>query len=329
MLATRVEQSILVVEARLNVNLVSLTIEEVVAKRYKMVRQLCNEVADEVVLDMMKPIESWRALHQGLGERYQELVKSVKEAMSERLTKEITEGVDPSSFNRNTCFIEAVQTMLKITSAFDKPENLQQVHLGKAEDDDVCCLTKSCRNLRYVRFDCEKLTDMAAEYLARNCPNLLGVAFIGLASSDAQPENSCNGRDYYVFKPATRVTGRSLMHLAQTCVRLQEVEFPDCTRVGSAGLRDLAANCKDLRVLDLSCTPQSLLEYYARIFVTADDESDEEYRYEGRSFEDDAVMCLAAGCPKLEQVNFAGCGGLAEHVRNYLAQKCPGITIRD
>ena len=35
-LSTRVEGAVLVVEARLSVNLVSLTIEEVVAKRYRM-----------------------------------------------------------------------------------------------------------------------------------------------------------------------------------------------------------------------------------------------------------------------------------------------------
>merc|ERR1719384_1565861 len=45
---TRVEDSILIVETRLNVNLVALTIEQVVCKRRKVVTDMCDNLLLEV-----------------------------------------------------------------------------------------------------------------------------------------------------------------------------------------------------------------------------------------------------------------------------------------
>jgi hypothetical protein len=48
-LGTRVESAVLVIEARLSINLNALTIEEVIGKRQKVVRDMCNRLEDKAM----------------------------------------------------------------------------------------------------------------------------------------------------------------------------------------------------------------------------------------------------------------------------------------
>merc|ERR1719436_433147 len=83
--STRVEDSGLIVKARLTVNLTALTIEQVIAKRHKVMKEMCNNVSIEIKNAMLHS-ETWQFCGWGISDELGSLLhKSATALYSERL----------------------------------------------------------------------------------------------------------------------------------------------------------------------------------------------------------------------------------------------------
>ena len=113
---TRVEGSLLIVEARLSINLNSLTIDQVVNKRKKLLNDVAVSLRGEV----------FDELHRAMASRGGATVAWVQWAqfradLASRIVQEgVLESYPPEWFNRDECFKQAMQTAVNVKIAMAK-----------------------------------------------------------------------------------------------------------------------------------------------------------------------------------------------------------------
>jgi hypothetical protein len=198
---SRIEGSVLVVEARLSVNLNALTIEQVVSKRRKMLLDLAAAAPVEL-RDALAASSDWRA-HAS--------EQAVRVAMAEEMLVNIAMSQEAEWYNDDANFAKAVGIALKVKQALaDSPTELDlrgasmltalPSRLGdcKALTDlslpwcaNLTALPETigdCRRLERLDLDCTAITALPARLA--ECEALEEISLHGCAALVALPDLS-------------------------------------------------------------------------------------------------------------------------------------------
>eukprot|EP00445_Apocalathium_hangoei_P041850 CAMPEP_0203973722 /NCGR_PEP_ID=MMETSP0359-20131031/99736_1 /ASSEMBLY_ACC=CAM_ASM_000338 /TAXON_ID=268821 /ORGANISM="Scrippsiella Hangoei, Strain SHTV-5" /LENGTH=963 /DNA_ID=CAMNT_0050911887 /DNA_START=80 /DNA_END=2970 /DNA_ORIENTATION=- len=142
-----VEASVLIVEVRLNVNMVSMTLEQVVAKRYKVVAGMC----DNIMLEIDKSIkgDDWTKLCRQLNDDDGKVKVVIHDIAQKQLSK--IKARLAEDFNTDKLLLSEMQTALSVGSGvrlqraavFDQAAHaLQDVALAQASRSFATTLRK-------------------------------------------------------------------------------------------------------------------------------------------------------------------------------------------
>ena len=103
-LKTRIDGSVVVIECDFNINLAALTLEEVLGKRRKVVKDMCDQLAVKERHDAQG--ESWRALRTAGEDAAKPVPRAVEAFIEKRLMPLATK--DPSFYNENAPLGQAI-----------------------------------------------------------------------------------------------------------------------------------------------------------------------------------------------------------------------------
>ena len=130
--STRVENSVLVVAVRLNINLSALTIEQVLAKRKKVVLDMCQNLDLEV--DQMLKSGSWGDLLAKMGPSRSVICKALKQPAANAF-KAIDDRPAPA-FNDDALLVGSIQSALAEKDAIQAPTMKILMAASKTLDSD-------------------------------------------------------------------------------------------------------------------------------------------------------------------------------------------------
>lgn len=204
---TRVEASVLIVEVRLNVNMVSMTIEQVVAKRKRVVEIMCQNIQGEVVRylgqDMWKDLAEHVQDH-GAVQLRQAVAKHTTGALAKVREREA------AHYNDDIRFLQEVRAAIDIGASvrFCKASLFEHVAaLVQESDPTVADAIKSVSaDLRGDEF-VERTFEFQFQWRSEPADDLWFPTFLGLVRGAGDIWQVSHAREYVDFRGNKHPTG--------------------------------------------------------------------------------------------------------------------------
>ena len=122
MLRTRIDGTVVVIECDFNINLAALTLEEVLGKRRKVVKDMCDQLAVKERHDAQG--ESWRVLRTAGEDDTKPVPQAVELFIEKRLMPLATK--DPSFYNENAPLGQAIGEAVAVADILEGwPEGMK------------------------------------------------------------------------------------------------------------------------------------------------------------------------------------------------------------
>ena len=225
--STRIDGAVLVVVVKLNVNLRSLTIEEVIAKRYKMLADLCQNLGEEVEVHLKK---QHLELQNRWGDRPDEAPPTSFSHLG-RLPKEaagVVNGLlkvhildrEKDYFNRDAHFLDGMNAALRI----------QKVVLGDPQALTIEKIRMLDINQNDSMGDIETLTSFPT-WMATFRPILHSLDLFGCSSMTSVPDVICELVHLRILNLGGWVSLEYLPDWIEELKELTTLRLYNCTRL--------------------------------------------------------------------------------------------------
>jgi len=210
---------------------------------------------------------------------------------------------------------------------------------SQISDAGLAWVVSGCQQLQELNLQgCHGITSASLATISAACPSLRCLNLKGTAVADPGLEAvavHCKGMVEINLQGLERITDSSLCALA-SCPDLREVFLCGCCLITDQGLEALAQGCLALRKLSLrGC--HRLTDY--GVAALAAWQLKEQHAVpsqleillldECSTITDAAMVCVAHGCPALQEVSLRGCLGIKGMGLLPLVDMCPNITAVD